>query len=61
MDLEIYQDVLDVSLGNPEADIELYYLLLQEKTDTLNAIKDEGLPLEERSYSFTGLGLKRKA
>ena len=61
MDMELYQEVLDVSFGNPEADIELYYLLLQEKTDALNTINDAGLPLEERSYSFTGLGLKRKA
>ena len=77
MNVELMKEVLDFATSfeaengyAPGAEflIQMYRdemglrdIITQEEADNRQRNRDLGLPLRERSYSFTGLGLKRKA
>jgi hypothetical protein len=57
MDVEVFKMVIEMCNENDsyEDRMLLYETLLKEKRE----LQDKDLPLEERSYSFTGLGLRK--
>ena len=61
MDMEIFERINNLTCLTPTEKVEFYYNFMEQRANITRQVVDQGLPVEERSYSFTGLGLKRKA